>query len=69
MMDVLGRTIRMQNEPLDIGRAEMEYARLAVIDPDDGMVVMCCAHGISPLSCDRHNLRIKSDKYHVSSAG
>jgi len=47
-MDVSGRMIRMQNELLDVCRAEMEHTRFMVIDPNDGMIVML-AHGISPL--------------------
>jgi len=40
VMDVLGRMLWMDDEPLDIGRTEMKYARLPVIDPDDGVVMM-----------------------------
>jgi hypothetical protein len=40
MVDVLGRTIRMQDEPFHIGRTEMEHAGFMVIDPDDRMKVM-----------------------------
>jgi hypothetical protein len=46
-MDVPGRMIRVQNEPLDIYRAEMEHARFMMVDPNNGMVVMM-AHDISP---------------------
>src|ERR1700722_12663530 len=46
-MNVPGRMIRVQNEPFDVCRAEMEYARFMVIDPNDGMVVML-AHRIGP---------------------
>ena len=35
VVDVSGRMIRVQHEPLHVGRAEMEYARFVVIDPDD----------------------------------
>jgi hypothetical protein len=44
MVDVLGRMIGMQNEPVHISRAEMEYACLMVIDPNDRMKVLA-AHG------------------------
>jgi hypothetical protein len=40
VMDVPGRMIRVQNESFDVRRAEMEHARLMVIDPNDGMIVM-----------------------------
>ena len=68
VMNVLGWVIRVQNEPFDVYQAEMEHARLMVIDPDDGVEVMC-THGISPLSRDRRNLRIKFDRYHIHSIG
>jgi hypothetical protein len=35
VVDVLGRTIRVQHEPFHISRAEMEHACLMVIDPND----------------------------------
>jgi hypothetical protein len=41
---VLGGMVRVQNELLDVRRAEMEHARFMVIDPDDGMKVVL-AHG------------------------
>src|SRR4029077_3134819 len=44
MVDVLGWTIRMQDEPFHIGRTEMEHAGFMVIDPDDRMKVMAI-HG------------------------
>jgi hypothetical protein len=44
VVDVPGRTIRVQNELFDVRRAEMEHARFMVIDPNDGMKVML-AHG------------------------
>jgi hypothetical protein len=37
---VLSRLIRVQNESFDVCWAEMEHPRLAVIDPNDGMIVM-----------------------------
>jgi hypothetical protein len=43
-MDMPGRMIRVQNEPFDVCRAEMEHARFMVINPNDGMIVML-AHG------------------------
>jgi hypothetical protein len=48
-MDMPGRMIRVQNESFDVGRAEMEYARFVVIDPNDGVIVML-GHGIKPFS-------------------
>ena len=47
MMDMFGRVIRMQNEFLDIDRIEMKYAGFAMIDPDDGVIVMR-SHELSP---------------------
>jgi hypothetical protein len=47
MVDVLGWTIRMQDEPFHIGRTEMEHAGFMVIDPDDRMKVMAI-HGMRP---------------------
>jgi hypothetical protein len=44
MVDVFGRMIRVQHEPFDIGRAEMEHSCFTVIDPNDRMKVMT-AHG------------------------
>jgi hypothetical protein len=49
VVDVLGRTIRVQHEPFHISRAEMEHACLMVIDPNDRMKVMA-VHGISPFA-------------------
>src|SRR5262245_8780160 len=46
VVDVLGRTIRVQHEPFHISRAEMEHARLMVIDPNDRMIVMA-VHRVS----------------------
>jgi hypothetical protein len=40
MVDVLGRVIWVQYEPLHVGRAELEHARLVMIDPDNRMKVM-----------------------------
>jgi hypothetical protein len=40
VMDMPGRMIRMQSELLYVGRAEMKYAGLMVIDPYDGVIVM-----------------------------
>jgi hypothetical protein len=39
--------IRVQSEPVYIGRAKMEHAGLMVIDPYDGVIVML-AHGVTP---------------------
>jgi hypothetical protein len=59
VMDVLGRTIRVQHEPFHISRAEMEHACLMVIDPNDRMKVMA-VHGISPFA-DRSHSSHQSD--------
>jgi hypothetical protein len=40
VMNVLGGIVRVQHQLLDIGRAEMEHPRFAMIDPDDGVMVM-----------------------------
>jgi hypothetical protein len=40
VMDMPGRMIRMQNQPFNLRRAEVKYARLMVIDPDHRMIVM-----------------------------
>ena len=47
VVDVSRRMIRMQDESLDIRRAEMENAGFVMIDPDDGMLVMV-DHEMSP---------------------
>ena len=47
VMDVLGRMLWMDDEPLDIGRTEMKNTSLPVVDPDDG-VVMMGGHVLSP---------------------
>jgi hypothetical protein len=49
VVDVLGRTIRVQHEPFHISPAEMEHACLMVIDPNDRVKVMP-VHGISPFT-------------------
>jgi hypothetical protein len=48
MMDVARRMIWVQDKSLDVRRAEMENAGFAMIDPDDGMMVMFC-HETKPL--------------------
>jgi len=47
VMDVLGRMLRTDDEPFDIGPAEMKNARLSMVDPDDG-VVMMGGHVLNP---------------------
>lgn len=47
MMDVPGRVIRMQHEPLHIGGTEVEHPSFVVIDPNDRMEVMR-GHGADP---------------------
>ena len=48
VMDVFRRMIRAHDEPLHVGRTEMENAGFAVIDPNDG-VVMTAGHGTGSL--------------------
>jgi hypothetical protein len=48
VVDVPGRVIRVQDQLVDVGRAEMEDAGFVVIDPHDGMKVMA-GHEITPL--------------------
>ena len=50
MMNVLGRTLRMHDKAFDVRRAEMKNARLSVIDPDDGMIVMA-GHVFGSFDC------------------
>ena len=40
VMNVFGGIVRVQHELLDIGRAEMEHPRFAMIDPEDGVMMM-----------------------------
>ena len=40
VVDVLRRMLRTQDQFFDIGMAKMEYARFAMIDPNDGMYVV-----------------------------
>jgi hypothetical protein len=49
-MDMLGRMIGTQRQFVDLGRAEMEHPRLAVIDPDNGMIV---THRTDPFSATK----------------
>ena len=45
VMDVSGRMIRMQVQLVHVSQAEMEYPRLMMIDPDDGVImVLVLAH-------------------------
>jgi hypothetical protein len=44
-MNVFGGIVRVQHQLLDIGRAEMEHPRFAMIDPDDGVMVMTAHMG------------------------
>jgi hypothetical protein len=45
VMDVSGRMIGMQVQLVHIIQAEMEYPRLMMIDPDDGVImVLILAH-------------------------
>ena len=45
MVNVPRRMIRVQHQPFDVGRTEVEYAGFMVIDPNDRMKVMD-RHGI-----------------------
>src|ERR1700730_11846893 len=67
-MNVPGRMIRVQNEPFDVCRAEMEYARFMVIDPNDGMVVML-AHRTGPFSDALWHMRTVAVMMMVESTG
>jgi hypothetical protein len=46
VVDVPGRMIRVQHQPFDIRRAEMEHPRFMVINPNDHVVVL--GHVMSP---------------------
>jgi hypothetical protein len=46
-MDMFGRMVWMDDKPFDIGPVEVENARLLVIDPDDG-VMMMSDHVLNP---------------------
>ena len=61
-MDVSRRMIRMQDESFDVCRVEMKNARFAVIDPDDGMMVMV-VHEIKSLSNDRSKMMARRHAY------
>jgi len=64
MMKVSCRMIRMQNESFHVRRAEMENAGFAMINPDDGMIVMD-AHEISLfLTTDRREQPRYTDRPH-----
>ena len=54
VMNVLGGIVGVLHQLLDIGRVEMEYARLAMIDPDDGVMMMTGHIGSS------HNAEMRS---------
>ena len=53
VVNVPGRMIRVQHQPFDIRRAEMEHPRFMVIDLNDRVVVL--SHGMSPF--EQWNLR------------
>ncbi|HLN08562.1 MAG TPA: hypothetical protein VK281_06355 [Xanthobacteraceae bacterium] len=40
VVNVPARMVRVHDQAFDVGRADMEYARLTVIDPDDRMIVV-----------------------------
>src|SRR4029077_13798563 len=65
MVDVLGRTIRMQDEPFHIGRTEMEHAGFMVIDPDDRMKVMAI-HGTVLSPAEYRTASIDASKKGIS---
>jgi hypothetical protein len=45
-----GRVIRMQHQPLDISRAEMEHPCLMMINPDNRMKVMAIHEAAPPFA-------------------
>jgi hypothetical protein len=51
VMDVPDRVVRMQNKSFDVRRAEVEYSRLMVINPNDGMVVVLVHDEGPALAC------------------
>jgi len=50
VVDVPGRMIRVQHQPFDIRRAEMEHPRFMVIDPNNRVEML--GHGTSPFEPD-----------------
>jgi hypothetical protein len=40
VMDMPGRIMRVDDQPVDVRRAEMKNASFMMIDPDDGMIVI-----------------------------
>jgi hypothetical protein len=51
VMDMPSRIVRVQNQLIDVVRAEMKYARLVMIDPDHRMIVL--AHDFTPCRLSR----------------
>src|SRR5688572_23691771 len=47
VMQMAGRVVRMDDEPVDVRGAEVEHTRLPVIDPNNGVIVH--RHGTSSL--------------------
>ncbi|MGA7971176.1 MAG: hypothetical protein WCA36_00080 [Pseudolabrys sp.] len=41
VMEMLGWVIRVQHQLVGLGRIEMEDPRFAMVDPNDGVVMMC----------------------------
>jgi hypothetical protein len=39
VMDMVGRIVGAENQPIDLRRIEMEDSRLMMIDPDNGMIM------------------------------
>jgi hypothetical protein len=54
MMDMPRRVIRVQYQPFDIRRAEVEYAGFMVINPNDSVIVAAWhrIHSFGPASLD-----------------
>jgi hypothetical protein len=46
VMDVFGRIVRVENQLVDVSRAEMKYASFMMIYPDDGVIML--AHNMAP---------------------
>jgi hypothetical protein len=47
VVDMPGRIVRVNDQLVGFGRAEMKDARLVMIDPDDGVIVLAHADSLS----------------------
>jgi hypothetical protein len=52
VVDMSGRMVRVNDESFGVREVEMEYARLAVINPDDGMKMMAAHEFLSNEAAD-----------------